>query len=280
MIFRGVTAHFVRVPRYVLLLRRFRRLSRGESVIGRIVPNAAWGFAHVITVEDKTFGGDLPLGLQAFTWFYLPIVSMVVTMLIVTYVDVVKFFLQDGPGFFGVLVIWVAIYVAIRSTFRHRLKYRCNESNWKSTLEALILKIRKRTLPHSRTTAVIRLPDQNWKQCVQLAIADSSCVVIDLTEINSNVEWEIDQALKALPPEAIVMTWAADSSNSGASSNVPPAVIRTRLFTLFGGAVLDRCRFVSYPKGKSSETVTSIAMGMAIAEAISNGEAVKPNTLN
>ena len=79
------------------------------------------------------------------------------------------------------------------------------------------------------------------RHCIERADA----VVIDITEINPNVEWEMRTTFDAVPPEAVLLCWNVNSPPNETTKQFP-AASEERLHQIVGSDALRRCARYPY----------------------------------
>lgn len=262
-LYRVVASRFENRPRLVLLLRRFSSYAKDEMVLARVLGRAARGLAVPVTVQDESFKGDLPMGLQAAERYLL----LPVTVLLPTGI---LFWLPGSSSALDLIVTWLVVavftYLGGRAALRWFGTYRASAGDWRRGVDRIVAKIRRNSGSFSGT-AVIKLPTSVWRDAVRTMLDEADAVVIDLTAMSSNLEWEIAEAFQRRPPESILLTWAATKYD--ADGEMPPAYLDS-LEEILGPERLGRCRRSHYPRearGMSS-IITEMVLPLHLARCL------------
>jgi hypothetical protein len=235
-------------PRFVLLLRRFRpSAKRKDFILAKIMGDACRGLAIPATIQDRSFRGELPIfsqvvrqmllipaaglgtvgiGLMLPQRFYMRIAESVVVGLFIGICGTLYLF-------FYLLLRWAAVK-------------RASENNYLSMLERFVTRIRARRHWTYSGTRVMKFPDKVWRDGIDFCLRNADAVVIDLTDVSENVEWEIATAFRLVGPEKIMLTWTVD--NSEGDRTKLPQWLSERLLKIVPDATFSDCRVRAYTK--------------------------------
>jgi len=188
-------------PRLVLILRRFRRHERRYAVIAAIVAEACRGLAVPITIQDSSFRGSLPVGLDVMRqWMGIPF-----TLSLLLPIRAAR-----AIGIPAALSVWVVSWAAI-AIYGNRLLVRlgvfhAGVSDYSCVLDRLIRNVRRRRWLYAGTRSMC-LPDEVWRDAIEMAIREDDAVVIDVNDVSEAVAWEIRTVERLTPPERVLIVW-------------------------------------------------------------------------
>jgi hypothetical protein len=246
--YRVGSSWFETRPRLVLLLRRFRKRSKKEFVLAHQLGLACRALAVPITVQDSSFRGDLPIGLQVLT-----VILEIASILGPPYVISLIALYYPGSAAIGwqaVALLWLvgggSVYLCFKYLFRRTAVFRASKTNWRHTMQNVVRNIRRRPWTYAGTR-VLKLPDERWKDAIQYFLNEADAVVIDISEISANVEWEIQETFARIRPEAILLCWASDKA-SGADLSSPAM---ERLTEFIPAESVQRCSRHAYSRSTS-----------------------------
>jgi len=92
----------------------------------------------------------------------------------------------------------------------------------------------------------MKFPDKVWRDGIDFCLRNADAVVIDLTDVSENVEWEIATAFRLVGPEKIMLTWTVD--NSEGDRTKLPQWLSERLLKIVPDATFSDCRVRAYTK--------------------------------
>ena len=209
----GYRAYAQRVPSggAIVWFRRFRRTSSFNfaATLGR----AATGIGHPLTLQDTTVPTSLAaagvrtsaLVLSALCLLLFGVGLLAVLLLLVT-----LHLAMDGVALLLVLVGYAVAFANwVRKALR-RVGY--------GTLDAdkAVAQVRARLEAVNRGRRrlgigldVIRCPrdkdEQLWQQVVRTALCYTSLAVVDVSEVNDNIRFELTEALSTLGPDRVLL---------------------------------------------------------------------------
>jgi hypothetical protein len=239
--------------RLVVWLRRFHRQDLRRFPFGALLQGACNHLATPITIQDSTYrlSWNSLVARGVFTMLAvfvgavlagITIVAIGVTLLyfametcrvpeqarvIVTGIAV----LVGGP----VLIVWFVRWISRRACYR-----RLKPSNYGKRMESLIRRIERGKSTFA--LQVVQCGDDFWKAVVQQALKSADAVVVDVTELNENVRWELSQISAIVAPERVVLCCAARMGQLP----IDESVLLANLVETFGRDEFERMHRVTY----------------------------------
>ena len=257
-------------PRLVLILRRFGRRTRRYAVIPDNVAEACRGLAVPITIQDSSFLGALPVGLNLVRqWMGIPFtLSMLLPMRA-----------ASAIGIPAALSVWVVSWAAV-AVYGNRLLVRlgvfqAGVSDYARVLDRLIRDVRRRRWLYAGTRSM-RFPDEVWRDAIEIAIREVDAVVIDVSDVSEAVAWEIATVERLVPPERVLIIWyderteaerigalqaqhAAELFGDRPVEDPFPAHIRQALSGLVTPEWFGRCCFLPYERKRGRAGAVAFA---------------------
>jgi hypothetical protein len=130
--------------------------------------------------------------------------------------------------------------------------FRLKHTNLDIELRALLHRLRSdnRRVPGWDGLVVIKVPDESWRAAVLITLEQCALVVIDVTELNDNLTWELSAAVTRLSPDKIVLAYAMSDRESEAECR---KTIQHSLVEVVGPELASRFPVFVYPNalGKS-----------------------------
>jgi hypothetical protein len=163
-------------------------------------------------------------------------------------------------SYFGLVA---ASYILLRSLVSRRVVLRPGRSNYRKVLTGFLHRLRGRASVYSGTR-VIKLTNDSWREAIELCLKEVDCVVIDITDLNDSVAWEVNMAYQHLPAEAILLTWELDASTAESPANsiwVIPTVLSSKLSAIVPGTAVERSR--RYPRPAERDLLSSVLYELA-----------------
>ncbi|MEM9388559.1 MAG: hypothetical protein AAGA68_26190 [Pseudomonadota bacterium] len=172
------------------------------------------------------------------------------------------------------LLIGFAFYLAISTLMLRSSTTYGRTQNWEPVVRLLVQRA-KRGFSANSETEVIALDDDVWRQAVTLLLESADAVVVDITDLRPNLQWELEEAYRRLPAESIVLCWeesiAENNSTKKREQRIPE-----RHADVLGNAITDgrwqRSHVSTYPPpGKDSRLfwgLTEMGLSLSIAYAI------------
>jgi hypothetical protein len=241
--YRLVASRFLCRERVVLVLRRFGVYDKETRVLPGFLGDVCAGLAVPITVQDNSFAGYVPMGLQALHRILAPVVSIgsglgAAFLVVNVSADMTVLAVLAGIGTF------LGVYALI-TKLTHRLSVsRASEDDYAQVVSGLLSGIRDRRGFYSGTRVMV-LPDERWQDAIVMSLKQADAVVIDVTDVSENVVWEIGKAFELVPAEAIIVAWTTGSTGDvDAMPSRAYAILESRV----GADRLARCTHRPYPQ--------------------------------
>jgi len=201
-------------PRFVLLLRRFGpRAKKKDFILAKYLGRACRGLAIPATIQDRSFRGELPIFsqvIQQTLLFPAAALGMFVFVMLMPHSILMRF--SENLGGAIVVIVGVAVYLALYVALRWAKVKRANERDYVAMLDRFVKKTHTRRFWTYSGTRVMKFPDTVWRQAVEFCLRAADAIVIDLSDISENVEWEIATAFRIVASQKIMLTWAVDNS--------------------------------------------------------------------
>ena len=213
----------------VLWLRRFHgRPIRGIS-FPAVLGLACGGLAIPVTLQDDQYRYSLQAGhYRSLSLRFFLLMNLGLPFLVIAFV--LLFFLIQlfaSPStkdalMLGATLILVPGSVALLVLMVRRRRslgvFRLRQTNLDTELRALLHSLRSdsRRVPGFDGLVVIKVPDESWRTAVLITLEQCALVVIDVTELNDNLTWELSAAVTRLSPDKIVIACAMSDRESEA----------------------------------------------------------------
>lgn len=143
-----------------------------------------------------------------------------------------------GPLFYGFLLMQA----------RRKGVERLTHRNARERIAAFASKIRRRESPPLIGMKIYKCEDSFWQDAVAAALEHASAAVIDVSEVNDNVAWEIQQSLSILGPSRIIVTYPLPMDVYLERAEMVPEEIIDRLSRVMEGYELEQIQFCPYPE--------------------------------
>jgi hypothetical protein len=245
--YRLVAARFLCRERLVLVLRRFRRYDKEARALPDFVGDVCAGLAVPITIQDASFKGELPLGLQALQRYVAPFVAAgaaIGAMLLFAGRSEMTSPIGVAIG----LGTFLGGYALAAQWFRRRGVFRADDENYARALEKLLSWVRTQRGFYSGTR-VMTFPDSRWREAVVTCLREADAIVVDVTDLSPNVGWEIRQTFDLVPAESIIVAWRTGADGTAVTMS---DFTRRTLEALVGPDKLARCTHRPYPQSRDS----------------------------
>jgi len=246
--YRVIASWFRARPRSLLLLRRFTGFDDKRFVVARVLGEACSGLAVPITIQDDSFRGDTPIALEALLR-YIGIPLAFVIPLLLLMLAPRSFFLAFGEigAVASVLALGAALCWLCVSVAKRRAVIRAGVADYRPRLERFFQSVRTRMVMDSGTR-VMRFSNDAWRDAIELCLDKVDCVVVDITDINENVAWEVGAVYRRFPPEAVLLIWEYEASGQPADDGGSiPAALLDRLSLVVPREKIERSRRVARP---------------------------------
>lgn len=250
--YRAGASWWEKSPHIVLLIRKFHG-QRTDFVLAKCLGDACRHLAAPPTVQDSSFRGTLPVlsaVMQRIFWL----------VLVFTTVLLIRNEIENSGG----RVLLILLTAASTGTLfwlmlRRASVYRLGAGNYQRKLLRILRRMRNGRGAYSGTR-VVKMPDECWRDAVWMCIREADAVVIDISVMTDNIEWEIRSAFGTVAPESILLCWRGNADDLLAS-----ALSRAALRRIVPGSVLARCPTQSYPSDTGLDNVVCEALAVNIA---------------
>ena len=176
-----------RQPARILLLRKFNNKKLGKAM-ANVITTEMRPFGHVLTLEDKHIKGQSFFGIR---WISSNPIYAVVSLPWLPFRMLLRQFDRTkwGPA-------WVGSARDLRClAFRLRNRMSLNlEVAWKAKQEAFI----------------VRTSDDWWQEVIALMMHSADVIVVDLSEVTSGTQWELERMDRLQEWRRAVFTAKAD----------------------------------------------------------------------
>jgi len=216
-------------PGLVLWLRRFRPGYGDRIRFHRALGAACFGFGSPVTLQDASFSSSL-MSASMRLWFLAPLflVLWLAGVVVVLFLLLMAGLTSGSAVVLGMLAWtallgWVMLRVlryrgvlsrelSVTQLARHFDAVRRGERRVGHGVE--VIKVARPLEKQNGLWAGGQDAEEKWKKVVREALSRAGLVVIDVSEINSNIEWEIRQVFDRLWPHRILLVAAQGSVSS------------------------------------------------------------------
>lgn len=214
--------------RLILWLRKFHRRDLRIFPFGRLLQQICLGSGSPVTIQDSTyrwshssllakgsFAATATYFLSFCTAFLASSLLLLVASAATTYLpksiaetEVFKFV------FFGIILPIGSLYLLF-IVFSQILRRACFTMLNEKDFQRVICKLVHRSKQGKGSTAlrILRSHDCFWQRAVILLLQNADAVVIDVTDMNASVKWELVQVHRLVPPERLVLCCARKQSS-------------------------------------------------------------------
>lgn len=209
------------------------------------------GLCVPITVQDSVFKSSyysslsrallivpLVFGLGALL-FLLCVVTVTYAL---TALGIIDEGLAIGVGLLISLVPLVFFGVLVRKQLFRRGFVTLASANAVEQVNATLEKISQRKLGF-QGVMIFKCPVDVWQQVVESVITRASAVIIDVSDLNENVLWELKKSLEKHSPQSIILTYAIP----GDATEDLPSDVRDELEKVVSSDILRELRVLFYP---------------------------------
>jgi hypothetical protein len=217
-----------RTPAVVLWLRRFHRGSQARGLLRFLeVTVGQWG--QLVTLADEAVR-------TPFSGVYLYAVVAVLVSSIIIISLIVRDSIHESTLTLLMLVFMAAAMVAGIVFLSRRLSISVVENGEQIRKLAKQFRLaRKDKLRITGASKIVVCPSPNddvWRLVIKHAVTEVDTVLIDVSELSPNIEWEIQTVLATCPSEKVVLIIREDLLNA---DGTPPTDLSRRLTTMFAG---------------------------------------------
>jgi hypothetical protein len=263
----------------VLWLRKFHQFGPRRTPFHLILRRATEGFALPVAVRDTRFSSNLGRGLVSLL-IVMPFVVIGIWLLFSLVFFLVAYRTSGMPG--GIIFSYlIAACAAALGTWpvyelvkRRGVAVLVGADAGEATSQRLgLLETSRRA--YAGGAYVIKTDDEHWQDVVEVSIKRASAVIVDVTEVSSNVLWEIETALQRKGPEALILAWGMNVPRPFpyASFRESPEELPQWVREMGPAAPgLFRAQWFRYPLhcGKSANRVLTSQLRLALADSIAN----------
>jgi len=213
----------------VLWLRRFNTRRRNERHLLRLIATACTGMAAVVTLQDsqvRRWQGELSTLIVIWVVAFLALASYIY------------------PLFIPIALLITALLVMLLRRLGYKevtVSTNIKRANFPGITKPTGTWLRK-TWATNRVF-IVKSADQVWNELIEKMISNVDVVICDVTNISTNVVWELNAVLKRFRPEAVLLACALDWREV----RELPRDIRSDLDRLVGADTLKRMRCFFYP---------------------------------
>jgi hypothetical protein len=262
-LFQRETA-LTRDAKIVLWIRRFHRKDLRRFPFQLFLETSCASVACPITIQDSTYKrslgdlasrGPIVLAIQ----FMLIIVATFIASdllrrLLLLIAGVIGF--DNQPNEFWAVFHFITWLLLIWFCIRHFGFIALSENNYSKKVQKIIERIKS-----GRGTSalqILKCEDSFWQKVVLQILPVTDTIVIDVTDITSNIEWELMQVKQHIRPEKVVLICASQSGHLVCDEQHLMKV----LLTVFGREWLVKCFRTSYELPSGIWHSLSVMCGM------------------
>jgi hypothetical protein len=219
----------------VLWLRRFHRPKFRGASFPILLGGACSGLATPVTLQDETYAYS-PHSRRAGTTRSLPIFLLCAAIAALGIIPILNYIHRIGPLYVAMSLWACGTFTALfflrsyvkRRTGAYRVGARDPMTQLAKLLDTLRARRRSATLGG---VAVIKVSDEIWQAAVRAILKSSAAAIIDASDLNENLRWEIRTAVAHLSPRNIVIAYSLaerESEQEGVTA------VRSQLAALLG----------------------------------------------
>jgi len=208
----------------VLWCRRFgdHEATAGQRNIwtSAVLAKAAEGFALPVTLVDRSVDGaqSVSSGLQ------VPITLLVMFVATAGFLAVglslPDWLANSALGSFGIFALYIATMVGVGAGVGWLVSSFSTSREDPDGLRRLLATARQKKSFWGEKV-VVRCTDDDWQACVGALIDECDFIILDVTETNLNVGWEIARSLEAKGGERVLFVREVDDGTAAALHRVP-----------------------------------------------------------
>jgi hypothetical protein len=230
--------HYFRGDRVVVWLRRFN-ISRMQAFYFNIALNEACrGFGIPITIQDSSV--KVSWHKMAVELIREPLIRLFFVFFVIC--TVLIWLLPEDWAYRVAVSIWI-LMVGIMTWRAYRRAFMSLDAGTaRNQMLDLISKIRCKEDLYDGVS-VVRCANSFWRDIVGLAIANADLALVDITDITENLKWELEQLIRKLEPEAVILICA---HSEGFDQELPKST-RQEVVAVIGYNTFLRCQVFTYP---------------------------------
>ncbi len=272
MLWRDMGPH-----RVVLWLRRFHGKHPARFPMHRAFAAVGFNWFLVMTIQDSRFKYSLLTGISrsigvvifGLLWIGVPVflVSLAIAARLLNISSAEQIagrsleqaLLLALTSLIGGLMLLVTL--GPYTFFRARLRgvQRLRKATAARSVKRLANKVHQRKLSPLLGLKIYKCDDDFWRDTVIAALDECDAVVLDISDVNENVAWELRQSFDRLGPERIILAYAVDLAAYQADSTDPSEDQLDRVAALTSSEAVARFVFCPYPEpmplGKAAQYV-------------------------
>ena len=222
---------YFRGDRVVVWLRRFNISWKQSFYFHRALNEACRGFGipikfswHKLTVE---FTRE-----PIFRWLFVYLLICIVAV----------WLLPKDWAYPVAMSIWIIILGIMARRAYLRAFLSLDAETARNQILDLISKIRCKEDLYDGVS-VVRCADSFWRDVVGLALSNADLALVDVTDFTENLKWELEQSIRKLKPEAVILIYA----HSGGLDQELPKSTRKEVAAVIGDEISLRCQVFTYP---------------------------------
>jgi hypothetical protein len=229
-----------------------RRFGQWDKADGRrntwlrdIIINASSGFALPVTLSDSSV-----TGAKSISDHLEPLLVMLLMLLVYSAIIWLVFQIPDDNldnllGFVVIMAIfgagWAIIILATNWFMTTFATYRSDAGKLRQRVRD-IAKLKH----HRGDSFVIRCTGDDWQECVDAVLHESSFAILDVTGTTANIAWEIRRCLDMPGPERVLLiTEVPDLATTSLVLGAPSEVV--------DGITTAQCMFLRYSARRADE---------------------------
>jgi membrane protein implicated in regulation of membrane protease activity len=262
----------------VLWLRRFHEPRLPVVTFRHWLVRACGLLAIPMTVQDSTFKFDRQAAMHKTGPMGGIFISLIGYTALMLADDRTRSWLRESTWPF---VIIIAVSIGLSVLWYRRVGYYAvTTEDAQQYARRLVGKIEGRTGWFAPGVVTIRCADSCWREAVEVCMERAAVAVVDVTKLTESIAWELQTALRLLPPQCLILAYAVESQENEA---VTASVIR-QLRTELGIELPPGVRMFPYPAIVGSalsawRSSRSIAAGFARLMGSSLAESPRATTL-
>jgi hypothetical protein len=214
--------------RLILWLRKFHRRDLRIFPFGRLLQQICLGSGCPVTIQDSTYRWSHSSLLAKGTFAAIATyclsfcTALLASSLLVLFASAATSFLPksiEETGtfklvYFGLVLPSGSLYLLL-IVFSKLLRRACFTMLNEKDFQRAIFKFVHRNKQGKGSTAlrILASHDCFWQRAVILLLQNADAVVIDVTDMNASVKWELVQAHRLIPPERLVLCCARKQSS-------------------------------------------------------------------
>lgn len=256
----------------VVWLRRFHTKWHKKARFDRKLIAASRGFGFAVTIQDSkikrsgfaallvwkaqltSFLGTLPIGLLLF----VPVVR--------NWID------ESNTHLIWALSVFLVIYLCWMLIVYQRLGFvRLSATDAAAQVRKAIAKTEQNGHGLLSEILLLKCPDSCWREAVQECMRQASVLIIDVTEPSENVIWELQESLRVLPRELLVLTCAVQKGKPEELT----ASAHQLLLSVLGEGELKKMPVFFYPINWRFPKDVRAALELRLANAVADSEYLK-----